>query len=372
VAGVNQQWFEPALAGRPQSPHYQWNSGADPRIPQYAGFWTRIGAFIIDCVVIAVFIAVYNLVTTIFSGQILALGPSPRTESGYYATSFVILLIQMGLVVVYYAGFESSAWQATPGKLAAGIRVTKVDGERVSFLQAVARHIASGFSWILFSIGYLIQPFTQRRQTLHDLITGTVVVERNWAEWRQRTMVYAPPALVTPSLRYPGWAWFLVIVTTVAVAGSGGLIYGIALPLRHRAEIAVTNVLADEIASEVAILPVNGGQVVVTQNALDLQIRWTPPAKLTSGPGIGGVDSGFLIEMRVVVDDEKVAFLFEDTTAYRAVPAMSEGRLFVNGGGSRGHVHIREINCHRTQFSRGLRRGRQPCACVTGSPTDRH
>jgi len=77
---------------------------------------------------------------------------------------------------LYCAGCESSAWQATLGKRLLGIAVTDENGERISFVRASCRHLAKVLSALPLLIGYLITPFTARKQALHDLISRSLVV----------------------------------------------------------------------------------------------------------------------------------------------------------------------------------------------------
>jgi uncharacterized RDD family membrane protein YckC len=76
---------------------------------------------------------------------------------------------------LYFAILESSVWQATLGKRALGVVVTDLSGDRISFGRATGRHFAHYLSAI-FLIGFLVQPFTAKRQALHDKIAGTLVV----------------------------------------------------------------------------------------------------------------------------------------------------------------------------------------------------
>ena len=71
----------------------------------------------------------------------------------------------------------SSEWQATLGKKAFGIIVTDKNGKRLSYQKAINRYAASLLSGLLLLIGYLVQPFTARKQTLHDIFCGTLVVK---------------------------------------------------------------------------------------------------------------------------------------------------------------------------------------------------
>ena len=73
---------------------------------------------------------------------------------------------------------ESSARQATYGKSAMSPRVTNLDGQRISFGHATGRFFAKIVSGMIpFAIGFLMAAFTERKQALHDLIAGTLVLK---------------------------------------------------------------------------------------------------------------------------------------------------------------------------------------------------
>ncbi len=85
----------------------------------------------------------------------------------------------VGVVIgwLYAALQESSRHQATLGKRAIGLVVTDLDGNRISFGRATGRHFGKFVSTIVILIGYLMQPFTKRRQALHDIMAGCLVVK---------------------------------------------------------------------------------------------------------------------------------------------------------------------------------------------------
>ncbi|MBW6487371.1 MAG: RDD family protein [Syntrophobacterales bacterium] len=56
------------------------------------------------------------------------------------------------------------------------VRVTDLHGLRITLSKALVRTLASCISSVIFKLGYAIQPFTSRKQTLHDLAAGTLVV----------------------------------------------------------------------------------------------------------------------------------------------------------------------------------------------------
>ena len=76
---------------------------------------------------------------------------------------------------LYFAWMESTVWQATCGKRLVGLRVTNLNGARISFRRAAGRNFGRVLSSIL-GIGYLVMFFTKRKQTLHDLMASCMVL----------------------------------------------------------------------------------------------------------------------------------------------------------------------------------------------------
>ena len=74
---------------------------------------------------------------------------------------------------LYWALMESSAWQATLGKKLFGLKVTDLQGRRISFARASGRY----FGKIVF-VGFIMVAFTEKKQALHDMIAGCLVVKK--------------------------------------------------------------------------------------------------------------------------------------------------------------------------------------------------
>lgn len=153
----------------------------DPVIPvetapvNYAGFWYRLGAFIIDALILSVISYIIMLLT----GESLNTAPTDTTvdmtePTRYYSTFNIISAVINWL---YFALQESSPIQATLGKRALGLYVTDLNGQRVSFLKATVRHFSKVLSAITLFIGFIMIAFTERKQGLHDLIAGTLVLK---------------------------------------------------------------------------------------------------------------------------------------------------------------------------------------------------
>ena len=81
-----------------------------------------------------------------------------------------------GLSWLYFAGLESSKWQATLGKQILKLRVVDLNGNRVSFWRASARYFGKIISRMTFMVGFLMILFTRKKQALHDKIAATLVI----------------------------------------------------------------------------------------------------------------------------------------------------------------------------------------------------
>jgi uncharacterized RDD family membrane protein YckC len=136
----------------------------------YAGFWIRFGAMIIDSIIVGI---VNAILTFLLVGSV-SLAGNPDAGMGALILSFTVTLT---LYVGYFCGFESSSRQATPGKMAVGIKVGDANGEQISFANAVGRYFAKFISGIILLIGYMMAGWDEKKQALHDKIAGTYVFE---------------------------------------------------------------------------------------------------------------------------------------------------------------------------------------------------
>jgi uncharacterized RDD family membrane protein YckC len=152
---------------------------------QYAGFWRRFASFVIDwllCSLLA-YVVVELLVSPWFKPLID--GPSTGAEPENWlqileldtAGGIWMWVLNFIILAVYYVVQDAGRHQATVGKRTMGLILANMQSQRISYGQAFGRWAAAFLSAPLF-LGYLLSLFTQRRQTLHDLIAGTVVLYR--------------------------------------------------------------------------------------------------------------------------------------------------------------------------------------------------
>ena len=145
----------------------------------YAGFWKRFAASIIDAIVLLVPGSVAG-----FGVGLLLIDPTwfevldQEQLDGIYTV--VGSLVGLPLWWIYFAVMESSPLQATLGKMALGIKITGVDGVRIGFGRASGRHFGKwlGLIPLLGLIPFVMVAFTARKQGLHDMMAGCLVVKK--------------------------------------------------------------------------------------------------------------------------------------------------------------------------------------------------
>jgi uncharacterized RDD family membrane protein YckC len=134
---------------------------------QYAGFWRRFAAAIIDAIILYVISFIVGFVI----GFIFAVvAPGSDVAAGLAA------VVGFFIGLLYYPIQECSPVQATLGKRALGIKVTDLNGQRIGFWRALWRNLAKLISALILLIGYLMAAFTARKQALHDILAGCLVV----------------------------------------------------------------------------------------------------------------------------------------------------------------------------------------------------
>ena len=153
----------------------------------YASFWRRLVAFIIDSIVITFpSMILSGVCAALFMPKFLgAMGAEPSPESisallSAYGFVMVINLVSALIFWLYYALMESSAKQATLGKMAMGIKVVDEKGQRISFARATGRTFSKIISYTILYFGFFMAAFTKKRQALHDLIATTYVVNAGY------------------------------------------------------------------------------------------------------------------------------------------------------------------------------------------------
>ncbi len=184
--------FDQVQTPAPSVPGPQFGVLAHPdRVWGYAGFWWRALAWLIDSLILS---SVTMLVHAVAGGSPLEMIRTNPAGGHLFDVSYVAAdsmtvtqtwqlhapgwpsLLTLLLPIAYYALLESSRWQATIGKRVCRLRVTRLDGRRISLPRALGRYLGKFVSALILGIGFLMIAWTRRKQGLHDLMADTLVV----------------------------------------------------------------------------------------------------------------------------------------------------------------------------------------------------
>ena len=154
----------------------------------YAGFWRRFGAVIIDWILIgcAQSIIFIPLLAALGIGYFSTMSDLDMDEpsnlvgmfAAFVAAAGAYWILAQAIQILYFTLMESSRHQATLGKMALGLKVTDMNGLKLDFTKAFVRNLGKILSNFTMLIGYIMAGFTEKKQALHDMIAGTLVVEK--------------------------------------------------------------------------------------------------------------------------------------------------------------------------------------------------
>ena len=168
--------------------------------PQYsvrAGFLPRVGAVVIDYFLFSIVgmlvIGAYGVDMRLLSETMMSGGDWMAVFGDKY---LIVNATTLTIRWFYFAQQESSVYQATLGKRVVGLVVTDMDCQRVNFPQAALRAFWKeayniipmfglalnlpllGILGLATVLGYFMQPFTEKKQALHDIIGKTLVFQK--------------------------------------------------------------------------------------------------------------------------------------------------------------------------------------------------
>lgn len=146
-------------------------------VVKYAGFWRRFVGWLIDVLILSIITHwALVLVSSFLSTPI----PDTLSISAFFSAlwpaALALVTVDLIIIALYYTLLEASPIQATVGKYIAGLKITDMGGNRITYGKAFARRIYSLISILPIFIGYIVAGFTPRKQTFHDMIAKTVVI----------------------------------------------------------------------------------------------------------------------------------------------------------------------------------------------------
>lgn len=139
----------------------------------YAGFWMRVGAFVVDSILIT--LATYPLLIYIYGWRYF--DPVQNTTVPGFAgpMDFLITWMLPMLAIIILWKFT----QATPGKMAISAKIVDAKtGEKPTTGQLVMRYVGYFVSTLPLGLGLFWIAIDRRKQAWHDKMANTVVVRQ--------------------------------------------------------------------------------------------------------------------------------------------------------------------------------------------------
>lgn len=179
--------YAPPAPGGPAAPAGAF-PGASPMpsmmYMDYVAFWPRVGARLIDALLMGVLVFVIYSVTGVMGAITSLFPPKPgmTPDQFQFLMKPVIARIQstnsfIGLLeLVYFIGM-TSALGATLGKMAVGAKIVKENGSPIGVGIAIGRYLLQTiFAMLTCGLAYIAVAVSPTKQGWHDKIMGTVVI----------------------------------------------------------------------------------------------------------------------------------------------------------------------------------------------------
>ncbi|MGE5416029.1 MAG: RDD family protein [Acidobacteriota bacterium] len=140
-----------------------WRPKQVNQIGHNAGVWKRLCAAIVDDIILMIPIPMICVILIMLD----------------ITYSFLLMyLTKKVLSCCYCSYFESSRWQATPGKLLLSLHVTDYMGQQIQINRALLRFCAKILGYTSGCTGFIFSMFNNREQTLHDIVAETLVLDK--------------------------------------------------------------------------------------------------------------------------------------------------------------------------------------------------
>lgn len=137
---------------------------------EYAHFWRRLGASFLD----GLFLLIPNVIILLLCFN------NPDLTDEQAVDAFINYILFSNIFTWLYSAFmESSRLQATLGKMLVGIIVTDLNGNKITFLRATGRYFGKTISTLICYVGFLMAGWTEKQQTLHDIMASCLVVKKS-------------------------------------------------------------------------------------------------------------------------------------------------------------------------------------------------
>lgn len=167
----------------------------------YAGFWIRAVADLIDSLILDLTASmfIFLILGAVYWLQILFL-LEKESSAPAFSDFFSSVWIQIVLVVIrmiisfFYYSWLTFWWGTTLGKLIFKIKVVKAkDLSAITLKQSIIRCLSYVLSYIPFGTGFFMVAFQPEKRGLHDLIAGTVCIRSSDPIQNNKMKTEEPP-----------------------------------------------------------------------------------------------------------------------------------------------------------------------------------
>ena len=166
-----------SMPGMPATPASIPQFDGSTQVLKYAGLWSRIAAAIVDGIILTIALLVIIILPIV---GVVGSSSSGLSVTQLNSLSFLFYAVVTLVEFLYFIGFYASRG-ATPGKMALGLKIVRTDGTPISVSTAVVRvliwWILSILGCVTFFITCLTVAFMQKKQGIHDMAAGTVVIK---------------------------------------------------------------------------------------------------------------------------------------------------------------------------------------------------
>jgi uncharacterized RDD family membrane protein YckC len=181
LATVDATWSAPPVT----APAYSYAATMQPPAHlMYAGVWLRVAAYFLDYLILEIPLIIlasgagfiYGISAARDHSSVGFVNPDASLNMSFIIFELCIMSVSLAVHWLYFALQESSSAQATIGKRLIGLKVTNLEGQRIGLGQATGRFFGKILSGLTLLIGYAMAGFTERKQALHDILAGTLVI----------------------------------------------------------------------------------------------------------------------------------------------------------------------------------------------------
>jgi uncharacterized RDD family membrane protein YckC len=151
---------------------------------ELASFFKRFVAYLIDIIPIALVVVVIAMLKFDFGKAFIELSNDAENFSAlktFQMENNILSMICLVIWIIYSIAMDCSAHQGTYGKKLLSIKVVNEKGRQLTFEEAFKRNTSKVISSFIFNLGFFWMLFDPKKQTWHDKIAATYVIEANGA-----------------------------------------------------------------------------------------------------------------------------------------------------------------------------------------------